>query len=649
METNLLPPQDIHLLASEVIDQIAAGEVVERPGHLVKEIVENAIDAGATQISIWASDGGRTVAVEDNGCGIKNTDLLKALSRHGTSKIKLTSDLNRLATFGFRGEALASIASVSQLKLISRPQASSTAFKITSQFGAVTDATPAAGNPGTRIEVTELFQNLPARLKFLKSDAAEIGYLRQVIKAAALAQPSVGFKVYLNGKLEYHFDTVKSIDGFLKRASDVLSTKLYATAGEYEGIKVEICFSSPENVMGNSKGIWIFVQNRWIQDRSLQAAITEAYRGLLMHGEFPIAALKVSVDPSFVDVNIHPAKSQVKFQNQSQVFKAVHRILRSALELAPWMEDGSKGSAKMTLNLGAVVQPSSISSPPQRTASIPAAINERALVRPSLADFVKPWRKENSPTEPLAGPARSLGAQFGQIAQSQTLEGTCNEVAIEPLQSEFFAYERSVGGVHAQEKQRFRWQDLKVIGQFAQTYLICEQGDRLVMIDQHAAHERVAYERLIKASRDGDIEVQNLLIPLLIECEAEEVEVCLESQNDLRKIGIEIESMGPRTLAVRTIPALLKESAVFDGIKEFARKSLERGGSGEFEQRFSDVFARMACHSVVRAGQILEPEQQRALLQQMDEFPLSSFCPHGRPVSLEVPLSQIERDFGRTV
>lgn len=635
----VMEPKTIRELPSDVVDQIAAGEVVERPAHLVKELVENSIDAGAGEIEVEFDQGGRMVRVTDDGSGIRADDLARALARHATSKIQKADDIWHLQSFGFRGEALASIGAVSRLELTSRPHRQAMASKVVSEFGRITPIEPSAGNPGTTISVRELFENVPARLKFMKSEAAEGSQIRSVVKATAMSHPEVGFRLRSKGKSEFTF---RAGESFLSRAQAVLGVKLHLTSGEFEGLRVEIAFSGPQEVLGNSKGLWFFVQNRWIQDRSLQAAVLEAYRGLLMHGEYPYAVVKLWVPDGEVDVNIHPTKSAVKFRDPSRAFRAIARTLRPALETAPWLgskngQSVSRGSAQASapaMRVEDFTRPYAPSSDnfsqkmndTSAPASMPASANTSSAVQhlrfeSADLDFIQVKKKEMPMSGNLPSPADAerIGATPGSTSVSASSAGV--------------------------------WSRLEILGQAASTYLVCQDGDRMVFVDQHAAHERVAFERLMRAwktkDETGTIEVQSLLFPNLIDLEPELLEALLNHAGDLKRIGLTIEAMGPRTLSVSSVPTILKESVIERSLRDLAQASLERGGSFVFEERIGDVFARMACHSVVRAGQALSHEEMRQLLVQMDEFPLSSFCPHGRPVSVEYPFARLERDFGR--
>ncbi len=636
-----MKPKEILELRSDVVDQIAAGEVVERPAHLVKELVENSIDAGATEVEVEFDNGGRSVRVTDNGSGIRPKDLARALARHATSKIQSADDLWKLQSFGFRGEALASIGAVSRLDLTSRPVDEENAARVVSEFGRVEPVLPSAGNLGTTIVISDLFENVPARLKFMKSETAEGSQIRAVVKAIAMSHPEVGFRLRSKAKAEF---TYRAGETFETRAQAVLGMRLHTVTGEFEGIKAEIAFSGPHDVIGNSKGLWFFVQNRWVQDRSLQAAVIEAYRGLLMHGEYPYAVAKLSVPDGEVDVNIHPTKSAVKFRDPSRAFRAVSRTLRAALETAPWLGVNAKGETYR-----GSAQASTVTAVAAMSSSNPTIVNSPSAM--SVADFTRPYQAPVS--------AGLSGEQGGAVAHAETSSAVqhfrfdspdLDHIQVKRKDISLSQFE-NLAALSSGNTERNIWSRMEILGQAAHTYLVCQDGDRLVFVDQHAAHERVAFERLMRAWRTkgdaGAIETQSFLFPHLVDLEPEHLEALMTQAEDLKRIGLIIEPMGPRTVSVTSMPSLLKESVIEKSLKELASAVLERGGSFVFEERIGDVFARMACHSVVRAGQTLSNEEMRQLLLQMDEFPLSSFCPHGRPVSVEYPFARLERDFGR--
>ena len=631
----------IHLLPSEVVDQIAAGEVVDRPAHLVKELVENSIDAGATSIEIEFDQGGRRVRVTDDGGGIDAEQLSLALARHATSKISLADDLWNLSTFGFRGEALASIAAVSRLTLQSKKKGSSEpASKIVSEFGRLSKVEPSSGNPGTTVLVEELFANVPARLKFLKSESAETSQIKATLRALALANEEIEFRLKSKGRLEHVWPKAT----FLERARQVLGVeKLYESEYELAGYEAHAVFASPHDVAGNSRSILLFVQGRWVQDRGLQTAVVEAYRGLLMHGEFPMAAVRLRVPPADVDVNIHPTKSQIKFRDPQPAFRAVNRSLRSGLERAPWLEKAPAPSAPQPER-----EPKRLSvAELTRAYEAPKEEPKKMSVASALAAKAEPEAVGDLATAPVHSVGRFEAPEFSTVQFRQKHEIPASETIEKPVES----FAGATARMPEPEKApgTGAWSRLQVLGQAHLTYILAQDDQKLVLVDQHAAHERIAYERLMNAWKDGDVEVQSFLIPLTLELENEAVEALVEIASELEKVGVVIDQMGPQSVAVRAKPALIKDDALTKALAELGREISEKGGSFALEKKISDLCATMACHSVVRAGQALSLEQMKSLLQQMDEHPLSSFCPHGRPVSVDYPFSKLERDFGRIV
>lgn len=606
----------IHLLSSEVIDQIAAGEVVERPSHLVKELVENSLDAGATKISVEFSQGGRFVKVSDNGSGIAKNELKLALSRHATSKIQVSADLWSLQSFGFRGEALASIAAVSRLSLISKLKSQNSAAKITSDFGHLSEVEEISGSDGTIIQVEDLFSNVPARLKFMKSAASENAKMRLCLKALALTYFNVEFRILQDQELIFFWPARTSQ---LERAQEVLGVKnLYQGEAIRGNVRAYALFSDPETVQKTSQNLWFFAQNRWILDRSLQAAVMEAYRHLLMHGEYPIAAVWLETDPQDVDVNIHPTKSQVKFKDASLAFRAVQASIRDQLEKAPWLE--KKRVEVIQEKLSA------------------SFINDLEL-------------KSDSYSSPMVdqGFQESLRFQAAELETTQYAQKVWQETSQKGVQFNSGPnLKEEQSNYHSAEPKGY-WSQLQVLGQANLTYILTQSRGELMIIDQHAAHERVNFEKLMRAWNGGAKEVQEYLFPLAIDLSIEQLESLLREKIQLEKLGIQIEELGPSTIGVRSAPVFLKESALVTALQKMAFELVEQNGSFSLERKMGDLIATMACHSSVRAGQPLSTEEMKSLLKSMDEFPLSSFCPHGRPVSVEYRFSELEKDFGRTV
>lgn len=586
----------IQLLSVEVRDQIAAGEVVERPAHLVKELVENSLDAKADQIIIRVSNGARNLSVRDNGSGISKDQLGLALERFATSKITQTDDLWKLNSYGFRGEALASGSAVSLLTLTSRTRHADQGAYIKSEFGKLSETFDVSFDFGTEIKIEKLFENVPARLKFLKSEAAENQAVKQVIKAFALSHPTVEFKYFESDKLVLFYPKNSS---WIERCQSVLETKnqLYDTKFSSDGWQAKVAFSSPQDVSKTSRQIWIFVQDRFVQDRALQTAITDAYRSLLMHGEYPIVVLDLKIPADQVDVNIHPTKSQVKFLNPSQAFRTVHHALRTALEKAPW-------SVQSVQSYESVTEKSSF-------------INDR-----QVEQFT--WQTKDSSFQ-------ETHYRKKEFFPSTSISDLQN-ASVRPT------LETHPGG---------QWSRLEVIGQMGLTYIVAQNEEGLILVDQHAAHERVAFERLMSFYNSGNVQTQEFLFPLALDLSAVQVQAILEQTESLSRMGIKIDQLGPSTLGIVSAPLFMKEANLAPLFLKLANEIIEMGSSFQFEKKLIDICATMACHSVVRAGQALSLDQMKSLLQQMDEFPLSGFCPHGRPVSIKWTLPELEKEFGR--
>ncbi|WP_413561088.1 DNA mismatch repair endonuclease MutL [Bdellovibrio sp. HCB209] len=634
----------IQVLSPEVVDQIAAGEVVERPAHLVKELVENSIDAGATRVHVEFYDGGRIVKVIDNGKGMSPEDLPKSLDRFATSKISKSDDLWKLKTFGFRGEALASISSVSKMTLTTRREGDEQAYQLISEYGKKQPIDRVGGSQGTTVLMENLFENMPARLKFLKSDAAEHTAIKTTLKAMALAHHDVEIRIQENSKLVNFWPACKDRK---ERAEQILEIKpLFVGEASREYVKAYAVFADPHNVAKTAKNIWLFAQNRWIQDRSLQAAVNEAYRSLLMHGEFPIAAVWVETDPEYIDVNIHPTKSQVKFHDPSLAFRAVAGALRSTLEKAPWIQQSGQLRSQSQFNeAGGAVDYSDPSATFSSAKGLPNFANQPEMPKENLAfndstfkttQFQKKYF--NFPQSSVQQPRMDYQTLASAAESRGDFEVAMNTQTAAEVSSESVA---PVSGGY--------WSSLEVLGQANLTYIVTQHRDKMVFVDQHAAHERVAYEKLMNAWKGGKIDIQDFLFPLAIDMSPEKVEGILLLAKDIERLGVYIEALGPGTIGVKAAPLFIKESILGKVLDRMATEVVDQGGSYSLERAVGDICATMACHSVVRAGQALSVDQMKNLLREMDHFPLSSFCPHGRPVSVEYPFYKLEKDFGRIV
>ena len=613
----------IKSLSEDTISQISAGEVVERPSHLVKELVENSLDAGATEIEVDFDQGGRFVKVKDNGSGINPEEMSLALTRHATSKISQTEDLWKLKTYGFRGEALASIASVSDLTLISGLKKSSP-YRLRQIFGKEEKRDQIGGASGTTVIVRSLFENTPARFKFLKSEGAEHSAIKNTLKALALARPDIHFRILQKSRLLFYWPPQKNL---FKRVCQILATKdLYETEGERGAYKISAVIGAPHSALKNRKSHWFFVQGRWVESRVLQAGLMAAYRGLLMRGEYPLAVLSLQGPSDEIDVNVHPAKSQIRFKDSSFIFKLVEAPIRNLLEQAPWTKKITGSSLKKEENWRfSPFEFKKTQFPLKQKEYSKEALSRLAWSdsppAPSLQE--KPLN-QNSPLQK---------SPLSSLSEAQP-ERVLDPVGYKILKS---------------SHQAPSWASLQILAQAHLTYIVCQSDRALIFIDQHASHERILYERFFKSWKEGGVDIQSHLVPFPLDLEEGQGEALLGLQKELEKLGVQLEPLGPHSLAVSSSPLILKEKALQEGLLFLAKQRMQTGDSFAFERVVSDLLATMACHSAIRAGKPLDIDQMRELLTQMDEFPLSSFCPHGRPVFVEYPLSRLEKDFGRVI
>ncbi|HEY5283314.1 MAG TPA: DNA mismatch repair endonuclease MutL [Polyangia bacterium] len=606
----------IHVLPRTLADQIAAGEVVERPASVVKELAENSIDAGARHVDVDIDAGGRRlIRVVDDGGGMTAEEMRLALLRHATSKIVTPDDLWGLTTFGFRGEALPSIAAVSRLTLRSKRPGSTAGFSLGHEAGIETASGDVGMPDGTQIEVRDLFWNTPARLKFMKSEATEAANVAEAVIRLALAHPEIHFRLRGNGRvvldLPPHRDMAERVRAALARRGASL---LHEAQGEESGVVVRAFLAAPEEAAATPRSTFLFVGKRFVRDRSLLHALGMGYGELLEKGRYPMAALFVDVPGQELDVNVHPQKLEVRFARPQEVYGAVRHVVGAAVARAPWLPPA-----------------------PLRAYTLPPESLEAPV--DGLAEEHAPassHREDRSMQEPLrqVGKIRSRGL-------SQTMEGL--EMPEEAARDEALPSAPPVasGGFFG---------SLEFVGQVHRTYLICESQDELVIIDQHAAHERVTFERLRQAHGQRQVARQRLLFPIPIELDEQAIAAAREGDalTALGQLGFEVEDFGPKTLLLRAVPDLLKKvdpkPLLLDVIAGLAGE--EPGNSAQ--AGFDKVFATMACHGALRGGDVVSREQAVALLAQLDSVDLRSHCPHGRPVLLRMPMAEIEQRLGRT-
>ncbi|MBS7695840.1 MULTISPECIES: DNA mismatch repair endonuclease MutL [unclassified Chelatococcus] len=607
----------VRRLEPVLIDQIAAGEVVERPASAVKELVENAIDAGATAIEVVIDGGGRRlIRVTDNGIGMSAEDLALAVERHATSKLP-TSDLFSINSLGFRGEALPSIGAIARLSITTRRRDGANGWQIMVDGGQKGDVRPAAANPGTRIEVTDLFSATPARLKFLKTDRAEAQAVVEVVKRLAMAHPNVRFTV-----AGEHLTTVDlpaegaDDEALLRRLGRLLGPEFLANAipidATREGVILGGYAGLPTFHRGTAAHIHAIVNGRPVRDKLIFGAVRAGYMDVLPSDRHPAIGLIVTCDPRLVDVNVHPAKTEVRFRDPGLVRGLIVGALREALVRA-----GHRAASTVGDRTLATFRPATL--PPPADAGRPAAFPQRAVLtrdftpRPSVTG----WQA------PLTG--------FGELT-SLTLPPLSADASADaaPIREEDL--DQPLGAARAQ---------------IHENYIIAQTREGLVIVDQHAAHERLVYERMKRERATNGIARQLLLIPEVVELDSGSVERLDGQAEVLAGLGLVLESFGPDAVAVREMPAALAGGDIRRLVMDVADALTEWGDARALEERLDHVLATMACHGSVRSGRRLKPEEMNALLRDMEVTPLSGQCNHGRPTYVELKLADIERLFGR--
>jgi DNA mismatch repair protein MutL len=617
----------IQVLPPEVIDQIAAGEVVERPASVVKELVENALDAGASQVVVEIEKGGKErIRVVDDGIGMSPAQAELALVRHATSKLRSIDEIFGISTLGFRGEALASIASVSKLALVTRPRDDSAAggTRLDVDGGLVVDKGPAGSPVGTSIEVCSLLHNVPARQKFLKGDATETAHITDAMSKIALAHPDVHFRLKHGARVTLNAPPHASR---LERVRAILGSKagrgLVEVYGEEHGVKVSAFLAPPESAQSTSRGLQLFVGRRPVKDRGLLHAVVMGYGELVPKGRYPVAVVFVDIVGSDVDVNVHPQKLEVRFAAPQRVYAAVrHTVARGAAE-ADWLQhEQAHGPAPVAL------RPWTPSAAPMRASEL-AERYARDTTRSLLPFGRRPSREPAAPPSPPT----EVRAEGSNRTRSAAIPDRPPEAP--PMASE----KQPVSGF---------FEGLRYIGQLDRTYLVCERDSEMVLIDQHAAHERVAFARLKERFKERQMPVQRMLFPLTIELAEPEAAVASESKDELAGLGFELEPFGGTSWAIKSAPADLRESEVAKVVKQLLEDLSTRGGSRAVEERLDNVLATIACHSVVRAGDVLGVREAEALLESMSEIEFGGYCPHGRPVLLRMRMDEIARRFGRS-
>jgi DNA mismatch repair protein MutL len=596
----------IRQLSPETVNRIAAGEVIERPASVVKELVENALDAGATEIEVVTAAGGLSlIRVTDDGGGMAAGDLSLAVERHATSKLA-DEDLFNIATLGFRGEALPSIGSIARLAIKSRQREAASGHEIVVDRGSKQPVRPAALNAGTSVEVRELFSATPARLKFLKSERAENMAISEAVKRLAMAHPTVGFTLTTGERAGLKLVAQPlGPDGHLARLGRIMGREFLDDALpvdiEREGVSVSGFAGLPTLHRPDPGQQYLFVNGRPVKDKLLIGAVRSAYGDLLPKARYPLLALFVSLPPREVDVNVHPSKAEVRFRDAGAVRSLVAGALRQALEAAGHRNSATGGA----LTLDALARAGQVSPSPYP---------------PRGPSFARPSATARGFAEDWQAPLEGLGA----TASADT------RAAAEPPAPDLL--DRPLGAARAQ---------------LHETYIVAQTRTSVVIVDQHAAHERLVYERLKAALANGGVARQALLIPEIVELDADEALALADAAPQFATLGLVLEAFGAGAVMVREVPALLGDTDVKGLVRDLAREAVNEGTSRLLEERLAAVCSTMACHGSVRAGRRLTPEEMNALLREMEATPHSGQCNHGRPTYVELALADIERLFGR--
>jgi DNA mismatch repair protein MutL len=609
----------VRQLSEAIVNRIAAGEVVERPASVVKELVENALDAGARRVDIVTDGGGRRlIRVTDDGEGMTRTDLALAVERHATSKLA-DDDLVAIRTLGFRGEALPSVGAVARLSIITRHASEPHAWSLEVDGGVKSGVKPGALGQGTRVEVRDLFYATPARLKFLKLDRSEAEAAREVVRRLAMSRPDVAFTLAGEDRSPLNLPaTLPGAAGRLARLGDVLGADFRANAvelsAEREGVAIEGFAALPTLTRANSLGQYLFVNDRPVRDKLLIGAIRAAYADYLPRDRHPLVALFVVLPAGEVDVNVHPAKAEVRFRNAGLVRALIVHALKTALSRHATRAATTGGAATIAAF---------------RTSSLPASRGEawrRSAMR--LRDPVRPFAPLRGGFTEATQSAFDTGAPAADLRTEldvAPVDQAAREAAAELL-------DHPLGAARAQ---------------IHETYIVAQTRDGLVIVDQHAAHERIVYERLKAAIDKTGVARQILLIPEIVELDEADVERLVEHADELSRYGLLIEPFGPGAVALRETPSLLGEIDGAALVRDLAEHIGEWNEALPLERRLMQVASSMACHGSVRAGRRLKPEEMNALLRDMEATPNSGQCNHGRPTYVALKLADIERLFGR--
>jgi len=603
----------ILVLPDALASQIAAGEVVERPSSVVKELVENSLDAHATRCDVAIVGGGVTkISVVDDGDGMSEVDARLCLGRHATSKLKRFEDLNTIASYGFRGEALPSIASVSRFTLRTRPRSVEAGVELKSDAGADPEWRPIGTAPGTTIEVDDLFYNVPARRKFLRSTGTESGHVTETVELAALGRPDVSFTVTRDGRRARQW---LRAGGRAERVQQVLDDdQLAQCLGERGPLKVEAYLSSPERARQGALGLFVFVNNRPIRHRAVAASVAHAYGSVLERGRYPRGVIFLDLPPQLVDVNVHPQKAEVRFADPRAVTDALYSIVSKVL------------AQRFSLT------------PPERSGWHGA---HQAATRTDAAGSVGTWSRPRTP-EAARPPLTPIPQESAAQADAHAVAPAPVSAEVEPLDTLL----RVADEAPATGKVTTQWSALKFLAQVRHTYLVCEGPEGICVLDQHAAAERVMFSKLRAQYQAREVASQALLFPVTLQLSSDEIELLEVHGSEIRAMGLEVRVRGRDMASVHSVPKLLQRGSAERLLGDLLTE-LGRTGARGFSDAVDKALATMACHAAVRAGDVVGRDEAVALLAALEGTDFASYCPHGRPIVAFLSWSELERRVGR--
>ena len=619
----------IKILSADVANKIAAGEVVERPASVVKELIENAIDAESTSIRVEIRAGGkRLIRVSDNGIGMEREDALLALERHATSKVGRIEDLARIQTFGFRGEALASIASVSQFELLTRTADALEGTKVDVEGGVFRSVQESGCSPGTHTSINNLFYNVPARLKFLKTDTTEMNHIANQVTWAALAHPKIHFSLMHNGKTTLD---VRACDSYLERARLLygreFAENLIEFTEELPDLKMYGLIGKPEFTKPNRAYQLFFLNQRPIRSRIIGAALTEALDAMVTKERQPVALLFLTLDPETVDVNVHPAKIEVRFRNERTIYSGVVRMLRDALH-----------KTKYIPKIETPIEPTQSE---RDTENRGTGLSQRVST-PRHTPGTPPVTGSGHRTTPIAQPQHPQTPQqteaTDQASEAQT-PSTATEVVVQPPQQQI---------PDDANLSLLNFENVQLKTNLFKTYIVVEAADKIYFIDQHVAAERVLYERFVNQVETDGIPVQGLLLPVTVEVTPQQLSVLKTHGDIFKKLGFDLDEFGGNTILIRAIPSPLPTRIAAQTVTDLLDKLPEAPHTEvQIPEAIDNALITLACKSAVKAGDTLDTKEMMNLIKELSEAKLPFNCPHSRPIIVEMGRDELERRFHR--